>query len=254
MKSKVKFLVGLLLISNVSLSQVDANIYGGFSASRLQFPLFQKFVESYNAEQALYDDLDKKLEFEQSGYGGEFGFQGIWSNFVFGFGLSQTKTRASTATFKIGDTRGFEFKSYTLNLVTGLKIGEDRLQLIPYVDFGTQALQIHSWLEYDGVKSYGSEGRYNGVWTSWKLSGSGGLKFQFNFSDWVGIYTDFNFPIALKTGAKESTFTHSDNATSGGYFFPATASEGTFETSEALPQNYRNIRLSIGLLIQLNAL
>lgn len=250
---KIKILIGLLSFSSLVTAQIDANVYGGFSASYLQFPLFQKFVESYNQEQALYDGLSQDLEFNQIGYGGEFGIQGSVSNFVFGFGGSQTKTMASKATFKIGDTRGFQFKSYTFDMIVGFSIGEDKFQLIPYLDFGTQALQIHSWLEYDGVKSYGSEGRYNGVWTSWRLMGAGGLKFHYNFSDFVGMYADFNFPINLKTGAKGSTFTHSDNTTSGEYFFPLVAGPGVFETDLALPQNYRNMRFSIGMIFQLNA-
>lgn len=250
MKSKI--LLGIMFLSSSTFAQLEGNVYGGFSANYLQFPLFEKFIESYNQEQALYDGLSKDLEYEPIGYGYEFGFQGSMSNFVFGAAGSQTKTMPSKATFKIGDSRGFQFKSYTFSFLFGAKLGGDKFQFIPYFDFGTQALQIHSWLEYDEVRSYGSEGRYNGVWTSWKLSVGAGLKTQYSFSDRLGIYTDFNFPAALKSGAKGSTFTHSDNTTSGEYFFPLIAGPGVFDTDLALPQNYRNMRLSVGLFIQLN--
>jgi hypothetical protein len=246
---KLKLIIGSLFFTQFIFAQVELKLHGGLCVNRLQFPAFQNFVDSYNLEQAQFNDILSPLEFKQIGYGFDFGGQVIWSRFVFGFGGSETRTLPSEATFKNSYSRGIQFRGYTFDMILGGKIGNVETNVIPYLDFGTQALHIHSWFDYDGIKSYGTEGRYNGVWTSWKLLGAIGVKFQHTF-DRFGFYVDLNAPLRMST-VNGGTFTHSDNTTSGGYFFPKLAGEPTFEPANSLPQAYRNIRLSMGVVINI---
>lgn len=232
------------LIGGTAFSQDGIAVYGGGGLSRLRFDDFQQFVNAYN-DPAYIGSTQKPLNFQHLGLAYEGGVFFRGAGITMGFGCARMKTLPSKAVFADGERR-IQFDNWNYNCLLGYQIGH---LVMPYFTFGISTMHIDSYYDYNGVRSYGSEKTLNGVYASWKGTGSVGVRIEKAFGRFAP-YLDFNYAFKKKEYLGGS-FDLTTNSTQDSSFPKDPNDAGTIDPDLALPEAYRNIRLTAGLVFYL---
>jgi hypothetical protein len=239
------FLVAAIGCSGTSAAQNGIAVYGGAGLSRLQFADFEQFVTNYNDPAYIGTNVGKELKFRQMGYGYEAGAFFRGAGFTFGAGFSKTTTFASVAEVAEGE-RKIQFVNWNYNALVGYQIAK---VVMPYFTFAFSPMHIHSYFDYNGVESYGSEKTLTGVYSSWKGIFTTGVRVEKKFGRFAP-YLDINFALTKKKYLGGS-FDLTTNSTQD-YSFPQDPENGaSIDPDLAMHDSYRNMRLTAGLIIYL---
>ncbi|MGL4598127.1 MAG: hypothetical protein ACRCYO_11380 [Bacteroidia bacterium] len=222
-------------------AQFEFTLYGGGSINKIQFKEFETFVLNYNAANAT--DITEPMKFRSWGIGYDMGLTCSVGRYFCSVGGGGNKTRETVAITKFAE-RHIYFRTWDLDIKVGGSFGKNK-GITPYICMTTMAMQIRSYSEYNGVKSYGSDRLLNGVFTSWKLNTCLGLRLTKG-----RYYVDFAFPLNAKSYGGGS-FDETTNSTED-YSFPINPAQ-IGSTSPVLltpiTETYRNIRLCFGISI-----
>lgn len=228
-----------------AFSQNGIAVYAGAGCSRLRFDDFDRFVTAYNDPSYLGTTGGNKLQFQHMGLAYEGGVFFRGAGVMMGFGFARMKTRPSIASFPDGERR-IQFDNWNYNCMAGYQISRF---IMPYFTFGISAMQIDSYYDYNGVRSYGSEKILNGVYSSWKGTASLGVRVEKSFGRFAP-YLDFNY-VFKKKEYLGGSFDITTNSTQD-YSFPQDPKNaGSIDPDLALPEAYRNIRLTAGIVFYL---
>jgi hypothetical protein len=241
MKKLISLFVLVLVCSVSAKAQFEFTLYGGGSINKLQFKEFETFVANYNTANA--NDLIDPMKFRSLGIGYDMGMTCNVGRFFTAIGGGGNVTRETVAKSKYSE-RHIYFRSYALDIKAGVSLGAN-MGFSPYISMTTMAMQIRSYSEYSGVKSYGGDRVLNGVFTSWKLNTCLGARFNRK-----RFYIDFSFPLNAKSYLGGS-FDKTTNSTTD-YSFPIDPGQiGTTSATLLTPmaETYRNIRLCFGVSI-----
>lgn len=242
----IVFAIGLLVAGLLNAQNTTA-IYGfaGTTIGRLSFEGFDDFVDSYNTLNQP-NGLTKLLDFKQTGIGYSGGAYFRLGKFITGLQGVHIATRPSTASFGENQTRSFQFRYSSFDLMIGMRFGSEQWGCVPYFTLTTQAMQLYSWYEYaNGVQSFGSETSFSGVYTSWKSVGKLGLRLTYEKTKW-GCFFDATLPVN-KNEYLGGDFAESSSATDSNYF-PAYAGQSpTDAITDGLKESYRQFTFSLGV-------
>lgn len=209
--------------------------------SRLQFPLFENYVSSYNEVNKDYNGFEP-LKYNPNGLGIQTGIHFNSEKFFSAIFVSKNSTLPSNAHFQNG-YRSFRFLNNTFDVVFGPRIKF----VIPYFTLSINSMNIESYYTFnDGTKSYGSEFAISGIYSSFKMFVGFGLRFEKKFNHF-GFSVDGCYPINSKKYLN-GTFDKQTNSTDAPYFPQKHTDYGSLDSDLMLPQNYRNIRFGLGLI------
>lgn len=233
----------LLVFSVKTQTDIEVSLYGGGTVSYLGFNEFKEFVNSYN--QQNQGELTKELKFNPIGFGGQFGSSFRMKWFYSSLSVSYSKTMNSFAEID-QQKRAFYFKNYLFDLLLGVQLGKGKLKFTPHVNMTISSLNLESYFQYEnGQKSFGSDTRYSGVFTSNKMTATVGLMSTFDISDNMRLYMDFGFfPKAKKYGG--GSFDYSASGTDSQSFPKSAYTVGYVGVAEAMTETYRQFFLHIG--------
>lgn len=243
----------ILLIScrNFSFGQFEFQLQAGVSASRLNFPGFKTYLESYNVQNSG-SSMIKPAKFNQFGVGYHFGgiFRIKW--FVSGINLGKITGFQSKATYAYDQSRSFQFKNTYFDLQIGGRIGKEKFAFIPYLTMCINSLNLNTFYSYGKTKSYGGERNLNGVYTSWRLVGLVGGRLEYRFTKMIGIFLDMSFMIN-ESEYLGGYFTESNSATDAKYFQSTATQDEIAAVTDGLKEVYRISRGVFGLQITFGA-
>lgn len=246
-------LLAILLISckNFSFGQFEFQLQAGVSASRLNFPGFKTYLESYNVQNSG-SSMIKQVKFNQFGMGYHFGgiFRIKW--FVSGINLGKITGFQSKAIYDYDQSRSFQFKNSYFDLQIGGRIGKEKFAFIPYLTMSINSLNLNTFYSYGKTKSYGGERDLNGVYTSWRLVGLVGGRLEYRFTKMIGIFLDVSFMIN-KSEYLGGDFSESNSATDSKYFQATATQDQIAATTDGLQEVYRIARGVFGLQITFGA-
>lgn len=235
----------LIFCRNSSFSQFEFQLQAGVSASHLNFPGFKTYLESYNVQNSG-NSMIKPVKFNPFGMGYHFGgiFRMKW--FITGINMGQITGFQSKATYSYDQSRSFQFKNTYFDLQIGGRIGGEKFGVIPYINMSINSLNLNTFYSYGEVKSYGGEKDLNGIYTSWRLLGVGGVRLEYRFTKMLGVFLDVSTMIN-KSEYLGGEFSESNSATDSKYF-QATATQDQIEaTTDGLKEIYRISRGVFGL-------
>lgn len=240
-------LVSMLLLQLFPLrAQLDIewDVFGGGSVSVLQFKEFKAFVDSYNEQNN--DLLTKELRFNPLGVGyyAGSGFRMNW----FYSSLSAGFIRTLDSKARIQDQeRHFYFQTYLFDLGIGARLGKGKLTWNPHVNMTICSMNLSSYYQYEnGEKSFGSDNKYGGVYTSFKMTARVGLMTRYQINDKWGISFDLScFPQAKKYGG--GSFDYSTSGTFGSSFPKSAFTSGFVGVDDAMTETYRHFTFDLGL-------
>jgi hypothetical protein len=237
--------LAVITCSGTAFAQNGVALYGGAGFSRLRFDEFKDFVTAYNDPSYLGTTGGKELKFQPLGMAYEGGAIFRGGGVMMGLGFARMKTFSSVAGFPDGE-RHIQLTNWNYNFMAGYQIAGF---LMPYFSFGISAMHIDSYYQYGDVRSYGSEKTLSGIYSSWKGTGSLGIRIEKAFGRF-GPYVDFNYAFKKKEYLNGS-FDITTNSTED-YSFPQDPKNaGSIDPDLALPEHYRNIRLTAGIVFYL---
>lgn len=242
----MKYLILLLLCGIIlnSHTQQELSFSFGGGLSYLQFKPFEDFTNSYNEQ--LSSTITKSLKYNPFGFEVNVGLSYCVNKLYSGLRLGTSKSFTSKAEFEDG-SRNFNFRGYNFDIIAGLKFGK----VITYFSMSLHSLNINTFYEFDGgIRSFGSDHNLSGVYTSSKMQGSLGLRFE-EKQNKFGYFFDFLFPLNSRKYLG-GTFYKQTNTTDAPFFPQENSNYGTLDSDLALPQSYRNIRLNIGFIYYLS--
>lgn len=243
---KYKIIILFILFTLKSLAQEGFGISFGGVYSKLQFGVFEEYVNSYNRVNQ-YSKNFEELKYNPNGFGIQGALQYRIRNLYTAINISSTKSVASKAQFEFGE-RSFVFKNNTFDIIMGRKIKF----ITPYLSMSINSLNIESYYTYkDGTRSYGSEYNISGVYTSFKMFMGLGLRIEKRFNK-LGFSLDGCYPINAKKYLGD-TFNKQTNSTNAPYFPQDHINYGSMEVDLMMPQTYRNIRIGLSLIYYLNS-
>jgi hypothetical protein len=235
-----------VFISPLVNAQLDHEftIFGGGTTSYLNFKEFNTFVETYNQQNSA--SLTKNLKYDPLGFGGQLGmgYRLGW----FHSSISASYSRTLTSKARINDQeRGFFFKNYLFDLSVGVCLTKKKLKFIPHANMTISSLNLESFYKYEnGEKSFGTDSRYSGVYTSFKVTATLGLKTTLDYSDKIKFYVDFSFfPQAKKYGG--GSFDTSGSGTDISSFPKSAFITGYVGVDDAMTERYRQFFLHLGV-------
>lgn len=240
-------IISILLLSykNSSFGQIEFQLQAGVSASRLNFPGFKTYLESYN-EQNSGNSMVKPAKFNPFGIGYHAGGIFRMGYFITGINMGQITGFQSKATFIYDQSRSFQFKNTYFDLQIGGRIGGEKFAFIPYVSMSITSLNLRSFYTYDNIKSYGGEKDLNGIYTSWRLVGIAGGRLEYRFTHMLGVFLDVNI-ILNKSEYLGGDFSESNSATDAKYFQSTATQDQTSAITDGLKEVYRISRGVFGL-------
>lgn len=248
-----KILFSLLLMvaaNNIGFGQkVEIQLQTGVSAFRLNFPGFQSYLSSYNTQNAGSDMIDS-ARFNKFGVGYHVG--GIFriGGFIAGIDMGKTTGFKSTATYTYDQSRSFQFKNYYFDLQIGGRIGGSKFAFCPYLTMTLNTLNLYTFYSYDKVKSYGGERSLSGVYTSWRLLGRAGGRFEYRFTNRIAAFADLSFTLN-KSEYLGGDFSESNSATDSNYFQAYATQDQLDAITNGLKEIYRVTRGVFGLQLNL---
>ncbi len=240
-------LLAILLIScrNISFGQFEFQALAGVSSSKLNFPGFKTYLDSYN-QQNSGSSMIKPAKFNPFGIGYHFGGMCRIKFFIAGINIGQVTSFESKATFIYDQSRSFRFKNTYFDLQLGGRIGKEKFAFIPYVTMSINTLNLNAYFTYGKIKSYGGEKDLNGIYTSWRLVGSAGGRLEYRFTKRIGIFLDLSITIN-KSEYLGGDFSESNSATDAKYF-PSTATQDQISAiNDGLKEVYRISKGVFGL-------
>jgi hypothetical protein len=244
-------IISYCCVLNTVLAQNTSGIYlySGGTTGLLSFEGFESFVASYNSFNQS-NGPTKPLAFNRISLGYMGGGYLQLGKFVTGINASHLSTLPSTAAFGENQTRAFQFRYNSFDLLIGARFGSSKIGCIPYLTLTTQSMQLYSWYEYaDGVKSFGNETAYSGVYNSWKSVGKLGLRLTVENNHW-GFYVDSSLPLT-KNEYLGGSFEESSSATDSNYF-PAYAGQSQVDAiTDGLKESYRQFIFGLGVSYKL---
>lgn len=249
-----KFLFSLIILiaaKTISFGQMEVQLQAGVSSFRLNFPGFQSYLSSYNTQNAGSDMIDS-AKFNRYGVGYHIG--GIFriGGFIAGIDMGQTTGFQSKAKYTYDQSRSFQFKNYYFDLQVGGRIGGDKFAFCPYLSMSINTLNLQSFYSYGKVDSYGGERSLSGVYTSWRLLGRAGGRFEYRFTDRIGVFADLSFTLN-KSEYLGGSFDESNSATDA-TAFQAYATQDQIEAiTDGLKEVYRITRGVFGLQLNLGS-
>lgn len=251
MKSFILLTIMLISCRNFSFGQFEFQLQAGVSSSRLNFPGFKTYLDSYN-QQNNTSSMIKPAKFNQFGMGYHFGgiFRMKW--FIAGINLGKITGFQSKATYAYDQSRSFQFKNAYFDLQIGGRIGKEKFAFIPYLTMCINSLNLNTFYSYGKTKSYGGERSLNGVYTSWRLVGLVGGRLEYRFTKMIGIFLDMSFMIN-KSEYLGGEFTESNSATDSKYFQATATQDQIAATTDGLQEVYRIARGVFGLQITFGA-
>ena len=240
-------ILSILLISckNISFGQFEFQLQAGVSSSRLNFPGFKTYLDSYN-QQNNTSSMIKPAKFNQFGIGYHIGGMFRMNWFVAGINVGHITGFQSKATFIYDQSRSFQFKNTYFDLQLGGRIGGKKFAFIPYVAMSINTLNLHTFFTYDKVKSYGGEKGLNGIYTSWRLVGIAGGRWEDRFTKMIGAFIDVSF-ILNKSEYLGGDFSESNSATDAKYFQSTATQDQVSAITDGLKEVYRISRGVFGL-------
>lgn len=249
MKQFLIFLMLLLSCRNVSFGQMEVQFQVGVSSYHLNFQGFQTYLDSYN-ELNSGSSMISPAKFNHFGIGYHLGgmFRMKW--FIGGFNVGHINGFQTKASFIYDQTRSFQFKNTYFDLQLGGRIGKEKFAFIPYVSMSVNTLNLHAFFTYDKLKSYGGENGLNGIYTSWRLVGLAGGRFEYRFTKMIGAFIDVSFMVN-KSEYLGGDFSESNSATDGKYFKAVATQDEISAINNGLKEVYRISRGVFGLQLTL---
>lgn len=243
----VILLIVLVVFGKSGLGQMEVQLQAGVSGSRLNFPGFETYLESYNQLNSG-SELLAPAKFNPYGIGYQVGGMFRMGWFVTGITMGHIAGFQSKATFVYDQSRSFQFKNTYFDLQLGGRIGGEKLAFIPYVGMSINSLNLHTFFTYGDVKSYGGEKGLNGVYTSWRLVGIAGGRLEYRFTNTVGVFIDAGFMLN-KSEYSGGDFSESNSATDSKYFQSTASQDQTDAIVNGLKEVYRISRGVFGLQV-----
>lgn len=244
---KILVIISSLFVSFFINAQTDieVNVFGGGTTSYLNFKEFKGFVQTYNQQNSA--QLKKELKFNPFGVGGQLGvgFRMKWFQSSISMGYSRVLT--SKAKFDNTQIRGFFFKNYLFDVLLGVRLGKGKIKFTPHVNMTISSLNLEAFYKYEnGVKSFGSDSRYSGVYTSFKMTATVGIMTTFDYSDKIKFYLDLGlFPQANKYGG--GSFDMSSSGTDSQSFPKSAFTTGFVGVDDSMKESYRQFFLHFGI-------
>lgn len=249
-----KFLFSLVLLTVTQVSsfgQMQVQLQAGVNAFRLNFPGFQSYLSSYNTQNAGSDMIDS-AKFNHYGAGYHVGGIFRYGWFVSGLDIGKSSGFRSTAKYTYDQSRSFQFKNYYFDLQIGGRIGSNKFAFCPYLSMSVNTLNLHTFYSYGKIDSYGGERILSGVYTSWRLLGRAGGRFEYNFTERIGAFADLSFTLN-KSEYLGGSFDESNSATDS-HSFQAYATQDQLDAiTNGLKEVYRITRGVFGLQLTLGA-
>ncbi|MBW7868978.1 MAG: hypothetical protein H3C31_11695 [Brumimicrobium sp.] len=248
MRIHIILIVVFLGLIPVAKSQriIEAYIDAGGLVSVMPFKEFKNFADSYNTQ----NSPSKPLKYNPIGFGGEVSAGlNVWFLYT-NFGFSYAKSMLSYAD-NVDNSRYFNFSTYNTNLIIGGKAGKEKFYVAFYAGMSINNQRINSYLQYaNGEKSYGSDSKYSGIYSTYRFAGVFGLKLSITFNDIIGMYFDaraypsFSNLVKGKRGYQKYPTDSMNNLSS----FPADANTtGYIYEGMDLKETYNQFTFGLGL-------
>lgn len=246
MKKLIFTFVLLMLGNNSSFGQVvETQIQAGLSTFRLSFPDFQTYLTSYNQVNSSGDMIDS-ASFNRYGAGYHVGFKFRGGPVVFGFNVGQINGFQSKATYAHDQSRSFQFRNHYFDVEFGGRFGGDKMGFIPYFTVTMNTFNLNCFYTYGDVRSYGGEKDLSGIYTSWRMLGRLGGRFEYRFAKNVGVFADISFTMN-KTEYLGGEFSESNSATDSRNFKALATQDDIESITGGLKEAYRITRGVFGL-------
>lgn len=244
---KVLFTFALLIsYTNFSHSQViEAQLQTGFSTFRLNFPDFQTYLTSYNQVNSSGDMIDS-ASFNRYGAGYHVGLKFRGGPVIMGFNIGKITGFQSKATYGNDQSRSFQFKNQYFDVEFGGRLGGEKLAFIPYFTITLNTFNLNCFYSYGDVRSYGGEKDLSGIYTSWKMMGRLGGRFEYRFTRNIGVFADISFTMN-KTEYLGGEFSESNSATDSRNFKALATQDDIESITDGLKEAYRITRGVFGL-------